>query len=43
MDVPTVLIAVITFAILTATKKIPEPVLILVAGVIGMVLRGNLR
>ena len=42
-DVPTVLIAVITFAILTATKKIPEPVLILVAGVIGMVLRGNLR
>lgn len=42
-DVPTVLIAVITFTILTATKKIPEPVLILVAGVIGMVLRGNLR
>jgi chromate transporter len=42
-DVPTVVIAVITFVILTATKKIPEPVLILVAGVIGMVLRGNLR
>ncbi len=41
IDVPTVLIAVITFAILTATKKIPEPVLILTAGVIGMVLRGT--
>ena len=42
-DVPTVLIAIITFAILTATKKIPEPILILAAGIIGMALRGNLR
>lgn len=43
IDVPTVLIAILTFVVLTATKKIPEPVMILVAGVIGVFLRGDVR
>ena len=38
IDLPTVLIAVCTFAVLTITKKIPEPVLILIAGGIGLAL-----
>jgi chromate transporter len=43
IDVPTVLIAILTFVVLTATKKISEPVMILVAGVIGVFLRGDVR
>jgi chromate transporter len=39
IDVPTVLIALVTFAILTRTKKIPEPVLILAAAAVGLALR----
>jgi chromate transporter len=43
IDLPTVLIAVVTFAILSRTKKVPEPVLIVAAGVAGVFLRGDLR
>lgn len=43
IDLPTVLIAVVTFAILSRTKKVPEPVLIVAAGVMGVFLRGDLR
>lgn len=43
IDLPTVLIAGVTFAILTWTKKVPEPLLIVVAGVIGMLLKGNIH
>jgi chromate transporter len=38
VDVPTVLIAVITFAVLLRFRKIPEPILILAAGVAGIAL-----
>ena len=38
VDVPTVLIAVITFAALLCFRKIPEPILILAAGVVGIAL-----
>jgi chromate transporter len=41
VDVPTVLIAVITFAVLLGFRKIPEPILILTAGIAGIVLRGT--
>jgi chromate transporter len=43
IDGATVLIAILTFVLLTATKKIPEPFVILAAGVAGMVLHGDLR
>jgi chromate transporter len=43
VDVPTVLIALLTFSVLSLTKKIPEPLLIVTAGAIGMFLRGNTR
>jgi chromate transporter len=42
IDLPTVLIAGVTFAVLTRTKKVREPLLIMAAGVIGMLLRGPL-
>jgi chromate transporter len=42
VDLPTIIIAVVTFVILTWTKKIPEPILIVAAGAIGMILKGNL-
>ena len=42
IDLPTVLIAVVTFIILTWTKKIPEPLLIVAAGVVGMLFHGPL-
>ncbi len=38
VDVPTVLIAVIMLIVLLALKKIPEPVLILAAGIAGLLL-----
>jgi len=41
VDLPTVVIAVVVFVVLTLTKKIPEPWLIGAAGVIGLFLRGN--
>lgn len=37
-DIPTVIIALVTLAILWKTKKVPEPVLILAAAVIGLVI-----
>jgi chromate transporter len=43
IDLPTVLIAVVTFIALARTKKIPEPLLIMAAGAIGMFLKGNIR
>jgi chromate transporter len=43
IDVTTVLIAIVTFVVLTWTKKIPEPLLIVAAGVIGMFFHGNPR
>jgi chromate transporter len=39
-DAGAVLIAVATFALLVGVKRVPEPLLILVAGVAGLVLRG---
>jgi len=39
LDLPTTLIAVGTLALLLAPKRIPEPVLILVAGLVGLALR----
>src|SRR5213592_3397161 len=41
VDLPTVLIAVATLAILMFTKKIPEPIAIVAAGVIGVLLHGK--
>jgi len=41
MDVPTILIALATLALLLVPKKIPEPVLILAAGLLGLVLKGS--
>src|SRR5215472_13200342 len=38
VDVPTVLIALVTLAVLLGLKKIPEPILIVAAGVAGIVL-----
>jgi hypothetical protein len=38
VDVPTVLIALISFGLLLGFKKIPEPILIVVAGGAGIVL-----
>jgi chromate transporter len=40
VDLPTALIALATLALLLAPRKIPEPVLIVVAGFVGLVLRG---
>jgi len=39
VDIPTMLIAVVTAAILWKTKKVPEPVLILVAALIGLAIK----
>src|SRR5438874_3831979 len=43
VDLPTVLIGLITLTILILTKKIPEPILILVAGAAGVLLHGIAR
>jgi chromate transporter len=40
VDVPTVAILLATFAVLAWLKKIPEPLVILAAGIVGLVLRG---
>jgi chromate transporter len=40
LDLPTVLIALVTVALLLAPRKIPEPVLIIAAGLVGLVLKG---
>src|SRR3989454_8752 len=41
VDGPTILIALVTLALLLVPKKIPEPVLILAAGIVGLVLKGT--
>jgi chromate transporter len=41
IDVPTVAIGLVTLALLTFTKKVSEPIVILVAGVIGVLLHGR--
>ena len=41
VDVPTWLMALATFAVLTYTKKVPEPLLIGVAGFAGLILHRN--
>jgi chromate transporter len=43
IDLPTILIAIVTFAILSRTKKVPEPLLIVAAGIVGVILHGDLR
>src|SRR5499425_1979063 len=43
MDVPTVLIALVTFAVLLGFKKVPEPAVILAAGIVGVVLHHGAR
>src|SRR5438876_4545705 len=40
-DLPTILMALVTMALLLVPKKIPEPVLILAAGFVGLVLKGT--
>ncbi|HKW41599.1 MAG TPA: chromate transporter [Gemmatimonadales bacterium] len=41
VDVPTILIAVATLTLLVLPRKIPEPVLILAAGLVGFALKGT--
>ena len=41
VDVPTVMIAIVTLAVLMSTKKVPEPIIILLAGVVGVFLHGT--
>ena len=41
VDLPTVLIGFVTLVILMFTKKIPEPIVILAAGVVGVFLHGK--
>ena len=41
VDVPTVAICIVTLAVLMTTKKIPEPIVILSAGVVGVLLHGT--
>jgi chromate transporter len=36
VDIPTSMIGLITFVVLVKLRKVPEPVLILIAGVIGL-------
>ena len=43
VDVPTVAIGIVTLTVLMSTKKVPEPVVILSAGAIGVLLHGTLR
>ena len=38
-DLPTVLIALFTIALLLRFKKIPEPIIILVAAIVGILLK----
>lgn len=39
IDIPTSLIAVVTLVLLARVKKVPEPLVILAAGVVGLILR----
>lgn len=40
LDLPTILIALVTLALLLASRKIPEPLLIVAAGLVALVLKG---
>jgi chromate transporter len=40
LDLPTIVIALVTLALLLAPRKIPEPVIIVAAGLVGLVLKG---
>ena len=40
VDVPTIAIGLATLLILTYVKKVPEPLVIVAAGVIGLALKG---
>jgi chromate transporter len=39
-DVPTMVVCAATLALVVVTKKVPEPLVIVVAGIVGLVLRG---
>lgn len=41
IDLKTLFIGVVALAVLVLTKKIPEPVLILAAGAVGLLLHGK--
>src|SRR5207248_9514896 len=41
VDLPTVLIAVVTLGILMFTKTVPEPLVIVAAGIVGVLVRGT--
>jgi chromate transporter len=43
VDTPTIIIGTVVLVLLMVTKKIPEPILILVAGVVGVLIRGPVR
>jgi chromate transporter len=40
IDLPTALIAVVTFTVLSRVRRVPEPLVILGAGVVGLIVRG---
>jgi chromate transporter len=40
MDIPTIAICAVSLGVLTLTKKIPEPMLIVIAGTAGVLIRG---
>ncbi len=40
VDIATALIAIATLGTLIATKKLPEPIMILIAGAVGLLLKG---
>lgn len=41
VDIPTVVIAIVTLTVLMYTKKVPEPLVILCAGAVGVLLHGR--
>jgi chromate transporter len=41
IDIPTVVIGIVTLTVLMSTKKVPEPIIILVAGAVGVFLHGT--
>lgn len=41
IDIPTVIIGIVTLSVLMYTKKIPEPLVILAAGAVGILLHGR--
>jgi chromate transporter len=43
VDPVTWLTAMVTFTVLTLIRKVPEPIMILAAGIVGVVMRGDVR